>query len=270
MGLCGSKTTVQSNVVKKITIAVLGLENAGKTLTSKSLSGDQNKDVDPSMGFSNFHFNYKNLPITLYDLGGSKKIRSIWKNYFYDVHGVLYIVDATDENRIDESNAIFSELVCNPALSGKPFLVLANKNDLKDAFERDEMIEIFDLYELSLKYQTPSRLECVSAMHYFDEKEKGPIKESFKWLIDAIVANYINLQTRVESDIDARKKVLKDTRLKKKFKHEKQYSTDEEQKFKKNKQPSIANRRNNRIEPLNIPPKENAKYDHFTYDWESD
>ena len=47
--------------------------------------------------------------IEAYDLGGSKRIRRIWENYYAEVHGIVFVVDAADENRLEEARTTLQE-----------------------------------------------------------------------------------------------------------------------------------------------------------------
>jgi GTPase SAR1 family protein len=40
--------------------------------------------------------------IDLFDLGGGKRIRGIWKAYMADVHGCIFVVDSAALDRIQE------------------------------------------------------------------------------------------------------------------------------------------------------------------------
>ena len=41
--------------------------------------------------------------IEVYDLGGGKSIRKMWENYYAEAHGFIFVVDASDEERMAEA-----------------------------------------------------------------------------------------------------------------------------------------------------------------------
>ncbi|OBS60782.1 hypothetical protein A6R68_08093, partial [Neotoma lepida] len=51
--------------------------------------------------------------------------------YYAECHGVIYVIDSTDEERLSESKEAFEKVVSSEALDGVPILVLANKQDVE-------------------------------------------------------------------------------------------------------------------------------------------
>ena len=48
-------------------------------------------DITPTIGFSKYLTRHKGIIVSIYDLGGSSKIREIWKQYFAEVS--LIVID---------------------------------------------------------------------------------------------------------------------------------------------------------------------------------
>ena len=42
--------------------------------------------------------------LTCWDVGGQSKIRPLWRHYFMNTHGVIFVIDSNDKQRIDEAN----------------------------------------------------------------------------------------------------------------------------------------------------------------------
>ena len=61
--------------------------------------------------------------MVLYDLGGGKKIRDIWKNYLSEVYGVIYVVDSSDRERIGEVKENLRQLLEHHQVKEKPLLL---------------------------------------------------------------------------------------------------------------------------------------------------
>ncbi|XP_043335933.1 ADP-ribosylation factor-related protein 1 isoform X3 [Cervus elaphus] len=56
--------------------------------------------------------------------------------YYAECHGVIYVIDSTDEERLSESKQAFEKMVISEALDGVPILVLANKQDVEQGGAR--------------------------------------------------------------------------------------------------------------------------------------
>ena len=80
-------------------------------------------DVAPTVGFRNIKFSHSNFDITLFDLGGGKNIRPIWKTYFGEVFGLIYVLDSSSQKTLKEAKEVFREALEHPQISGKPVLV---------------------------------------------------------------------------------------------------------------------------------------------------
>ncbi|XP_048956610.1 ADP-ribosylation factor-related protein 1 isoform X3 [Canis lupus dingo] len=69
--------------------------------------------------------------LMFWDLGGQEELQSLWDKYYAECHGVIYVIDSTDEERLSESKRAFEKMVTSEALDGVPILVLANKQDVE-------------------------------------------------------------------------------------------------------------------------------------------
>ena len=75
------------------------------------------------MGFSSSEFKFEKFDVTVYDLGGGKKIRSIWRNYYAEIHGVVFVVDASDESRLRECQEVLQAVLKQERVAGKRILM---------------------------------------------------------------------------------------------------------------------------------------------------
>ena len=117
-----------------VTVAVLGLDGAGKTSFLNALQGDAGARVRPTVGFKPLSMALNEaLQIKFYDIGGGKKIRGIWDKYYHDVHACIYMVDASDAARNDEAVEVFKKTMGDGGLGGKPLCIVCNKQDVEGA-----------------------------------------------------------------------------------------------------------------------------------------
>ncbi|KAJ3589658.1 hypothetical protein NHX12_010501 [Muraenolepis orangiensis] len=171
---------------RKVTLVMVGLDNAGKTATVRGIQGESPQDVAPTVGFSKVDLKQGKFEVTIFDLGGGKRIRGIWKNYYSESYGVVFVVDSSDTQRIQETRDVIAEVLQHPRIAGK----LANKQDREGALAEADLIE-----SLSLE-----KLEPCSAILGSGKKMDKSIKNGLKWLLGNIAKDYEALSERVQKD----------------------------------------------------------------------
>lgn len=186
--------------VRKVTLVMVGLDKAGKTATAKGIQGENPEDVAPTVGFSKIEFRQGKFEVTIFDLGGEKRIRGIWKNYYAESHGVIFVVDSSDEERMEETKKTISEVLRHPKISGKPILVLANKQDKEGALRDAEVIERLSLEKLVNKYKCLCQIKPCSATWGYGKKIDESIKRGLCWLLRIIAIDFDALSERIQKD----------------------------------------------------------------------
>lgn len=73
------------------------------------------------------------VTFTVWDVGGQDKIRPLWRHYFANTQGLIYVVDSNDRDRIAEAREELSKMVSEEELRNATVLVFANKQDLPNA-----------------------------------------------------------------------------------------------------------------------------------------
>lgn len=56
----------------------------------------------PRAGFNVETVEYKNISFTVWDVGGQDKIRPLWRHYYQNTQGIIFVVDSNDRDRIGE------------------------------------------------------------------------------------------------------------------------------------------------------------------------
>ena len=126
---------------RKCKILMVGLDAAGKTTVLTRLKLNETVNTIPTIGFNVDTIEYKNLTMTMWDLGGQDKIRRLWPHYYENNDALIYVVDSADPDRIDESAEELHHLLSNENLRSIPLLVLANKQDLPGAYTASELCD---------------------------------------------------------------------------------------------------------------------------------
>ncbi|XP_075994076.1 ADP-ribosylation factor-like protein 13B isoform X2 [Genypterus blacodes] len=185
---------------RKVTLLMVGLDNAGKTATVRGIQGENPQDVAPTVGFSKVDLKQGKFEVTIFDLGGGKRIRGIWKNYYSESHGVVFVVDSSDVQRIQETRETMAEVLQHPRIAGKPVLVLANKQDQEGALAEADIIENLSLEKLVNENKCHCQIEPCSAVLGYGKKVDKSIKSGLNWLLNNIAKDYESITERVQRD----------------------------------------------------------------------
>ncbi|XP_029035544.2 ADP-ribosylation factor-like protein 13B isoform X1 [Osmia bicornis bicornis] len=190
---------------KTIILLIVGLDNAGKTSVLNCISGELDKSVLPTMGFRTVSLKYKSYVVKIYDIGGSSQIRSLWPKYYNSIHGLIYVVDASDISRLTENKVVFGELISHEYISGKPLLLLANKQDINGAIDELDLVEHLDVEHAVNTMKCPTRVEICSCNCKGEQLKDSSIgiKNGYRWLLDTIAKNYSVLNNRLKGSQNA-------------------------------------------------------------------
>ena len=58
-------------------------------------------------GFNVEKVQYKNVLFTVWDVGGQEKLRPLWRHYFNNTDGLIYVVDSQDRERVSKAASEF-------------------------------------------------------------------------------------------------------------------------------------------------------------------
>lgn len=122
----------------------------------------------PTIGFNVETVEYKNISFTVWDVGGQDKIRPLWRHYYQNTQGLIFVVDSNDRDRVDAGLLSLLPPPCLPLSSPLLYaardelhrmlnedelresilLVFANKQDLPNAMSAAEMTDKLGLHGL--------------------------------------------------------------------------------------------------------------------------
>ncbi|KAE8668833.1 ADP-ribosylation factor [Hibiscus syriacus] len=103
--------------------------------------------ISPS-GFNVEKVQYKNVMFTVWDVRGQEKLRSLWRHYFNNTDGLIYVVDSLDRERIGKAKLEFQTIINDRFMLNSVILVFANKQDMKGAMTPMEVCEGLGLFDL--------------------------------------------------------------------------------------------------------------------------
>jgi len=137
---------------KDMRILMVGLDAAGKTTILYKLKLGEIVTTIPTIGFNVETVEYKNINFTVWDVGGQDKIRPLWRHYFQDTQGLIFVVDSNDRERVKEARAELEKMLSEDELRDAALLVFANKQDLPNAMSVAELTDKLGLHSLKRKW----------------------------------------------------------------------------------------------------------------------
>ncbi|KAM9845864.1 ADP-ribosylation factor 4 [Aulostomus maculatus] len=133
---------------KQMRILMVGLDAAGKTTILYKLKLGEIVTTIPTIGFNVETVEYKNICFTVWDVGGQDKIRPLWRHYFQNTQGLIFVVDSNDRERIPESAEELNKMIQEDELKDAVLLIFANKQDLPNAMAVSELTNKLGLQNL--------------------------------------------------------------------------------------------------------------------------
>jgi len=163
---------------KKAKILFLGLDHAGKTTLLRVLKDDRVAIHFPTLYPNSEELLIGKVRFRTFDLGGHETARRIWRDYFAEVDGIIFIVDGADRTRFPEAREELNMLLKEPGLAEVPVVVLGNKIDIPTAASEDELRD-----SLGLLYALPGRPLEVFMCSVVKKMGYAP---AFNWLADLL------------------------------------------------------------------------------------
>uniref|UniRef100_A0A7S2H8H0 Uncharacterized protein n=1 Tax=Haptolina brevifila TaxID=156173 RepID=A0A7S2H8H0_9EUKA len=148
MGIVISKTLSLLSFRQKTRILMLGLDAAGKTTVLYRLKIGELVMTVPSIGFNVEQITYKNVDMTIWDVGGQDRIRALWRHYYKDTNALIWIVDSADHYRLAEAREELHRTLSDDLLRDVSVLVMANKQDLQSAMKTSAIADGLGLASL--------------------------------------------------------------------------------------------------------------------------
>ncbi|XP_022194085.2 ADP-ribosylation factor 4-like [Nilaparvata lugens] len=139
MGLTISSVFTRLFGKKQIRILMVGLDSVGKTTILYKLKLGEIVTTIPTIGFNVETVEYKNICFTVWDVGGQNKIRPLWRHYFQNTQGLIFVVDSSDRERIDEAAEELQYMMQEYELRDAVLLIFANKQDVPNAMTTSEL-----------------------------------------------------------------------------------------------------------------------------------
>jgi small GTP-binding protein len=135
---------------KNFRLLILGPANTGKTVILYKLKLGEVVRAIPTIGFNVEEVDYQDISFTIWDVGGQEKIRPLWRHYYKNTDGLVFVIDSTYKN-IEEARDILKNVLADDEISNVPLLILANKQDQPNSMTTQEIFERMNLNQISNK-----------------------------------------------------------------------------------------------------------------------
>jgi ADP-ribosylation factor-like protein 3 len=143
----------------------------------KTLSDEEISHIMPTQGFNIKSLVQEGFKLNVWDIGGQSTIRPYWQNYFEHTDALIYVVDSADRRRFTEARDELVSLLNHEKLANIPVLVFANKSDLLQAAQADEISENMALADITGRVWT---IFACSA------KTGDGLQEGMEWVIKSL------------------------------------------------------------------------------------
>ncbi|WOG82745.1 hypothetical protein DCAR_0101913 [Daucus carota subsp. sativus] len=139
MGLSFTKLFSRLFAKKEMRILMVGLDAAGKTTILYKLKLGEIVTTIPTIGM-----------ISL--LTAICSIRPLWRHYFQNTQGLIFVVDSNDRDRVVEARDELHRMLNEDELRDAVLLVFANKQDLPNAMNAAEITDKLGLHSLRQRH----------------------------------------------------------------------------------------------------------------------
>ena len=136
----------------ELDLALIGLQNAGKTSFARVLArgaGDDGDAPRPTVGFETSVVRRRRLRLRCVDMGGSARFRALWERHCEDAHVIVWVIDSADAAGAVEARDALRETLASEGLAGIPLLVLGNKSDLPGARGIPQLVDALGLRDIA-------------------------------------------------------------------------------------------------------------------------
>ncbi|KAJ3444275.1 adp-ribosylation factor [Anaeramoeba flamelloides] len=158
---------------------MIGLDSAGKTTILYKLKLGEIRTWIPTIGLTAETLWYKKTRLSCFDVGGSGRIYPPLETHFGNINSLIYVIDSANHESfsIEENKKQIHYFFNLEKLKSLPILIFANKQDLPNSMNPQEIIETFDLNKFRDRKWLIQPCKAILGEGLY---------EGFKWLVSIL------------------------------------------------------------------------------------
>ncbi|MBN2155751.1 MAG: GTP-binding protein [Candidatus Lokiarchaeota archaeon] len=177
---------ISDSINKIIKVFLYGIDNVGKSSFMRYLKTNK-FDLDYFSPTKKFIVHRIPLPqgykIICWEMPGQKKFRRVWLRGVQESNILLFMLDASDEERFLEAKRAFWSIVTRYEVKNVPVLFIANKIDLIDNKTKLSKIEPF--------FSLPELQDRKWSIKFTSLVTKEGIKDVIDWITETVKENLL-------------------------------------------------------------------------------
>ena len=166
----------------EIKVLFIGLDGAGKTsiITKlKGLESGERFEIFPTAFLNCARITFNNKKFNCIEVSGLKRYRKVWKNFYNEVDGIIFVIDGTDVGRMHLIKSLITDLD-NNLEKNIPVVFMVNKQDIVDKSLNIEQVK--NIIEID-RMATDFNWHIVKSVSYTGEG----INEAFDYIQTEII-----------------------------------------------------------------------------------
>ncbi|KAI5181633.1 ADP-ribosylation factor-like protein 2 [Nematocida sp. AWRm80] len=173
---------------RRIKIAILGPDNAGKTTLLSTYLKIPSENIPPTFGHQTFSkrifYQDKEYSVDFLDIGGQQCIREYWDTYYTGVDGVIFVFDISEPTNYQTN---LEQTLSHPALRNTPFVFAGNKADNQNSIISNTTSNLPNDYIEILRESSGARSNHKIPLFYTSSKHGYNLNELFFYILGAVV-----------------------------------------------------------------------------------
>ncbi|MHA1396349.1 MAG: ADP-ribosylation factor-like protein [Candidatus Heimdallarchaeaceae archaeon] len=188
--MLGFEKTGQTIIpTRDLTVTIAGLDGSGKTSIVKKILKEESTETFSTFGISQEVIKIGDIRLGLTDLGGKEPFRkSLWGSYISKSDALIYVIDATNEDRLAESKKWFVRAL-KWVKKESPVLLLINTWDTK--INKKTINSLAKLFQSSIQARKIDYFS-ISPITGFN------VNKTVNWLANTIISHLISVGVAVD------------------------------------------------------------------------